>query len=92
MGKIRIAIDAMGGDNAPEAPVRGAIDALNDRKDSISLILDDGCCFVGDLEPLEYAEAYENNRLLKKDWDRILSFAPKTVFFAHRPEKNLASF
>ena len=39
MGKIRIAIDAMGGDNAPEAPVRGAIDALNDRKDSISLIL-----------------------------------------------------
>ena len=30
--------------------------------------------------------------ILKTDWDRILSFAPKTVFFAHRPEKNLASF
>ncbi len=61
-------------------------------KDSVSLIMDDGHCFVGDLEPPEYAEAYENNRLLKTDWDRILSFAPKTVFFAHRPEKNLASF
>ena len=58
-------------------------------KDSVSLIMDDGSCFVGDLEPLEYAEAYENNNPLKTDWDRILSFAPKTVFYAHRPEKNL---
>ena len=58
-------------------------------KDSVSLIMDDGSCFVGDLEPLEYAEAYENSNPLKTDWDRILSFAPKTVFYAHRPEKNL---
>ena len=58
-------------------------------KDSVSLIMDDGSCFVGDREPLEYAEAYENSNPLKTDWDRILSFAPKTVFYAHRPEKNL---
>ena len=58
-------------------------------KDSISLILDDGSCFVGDLDPFEYLEAYDNNTALKSDWDLIMSFHPKTVFYAHRPEKNL---
>ncbi len=58
-------------------------------QDSVSLIMDDGNCFVGDLEPLEYAEAYGSNHLLKTDWERILSFSPKTVFYAHRPEQNL---
>lgn len=58
-------------------------------EDSVSLILDDGSCFAGDLEPSEYLEAYENNTALKNDWDLILSFQPKTVFFAHRPEKKL---
>lgn len=29
--------------------------------DIISLILDDGNCFVGDLEPIEYLDAYEEN-------------------------------
>ena len=58
-------------------------------KDSVSLMLDDGSCFVGDLEPFEYLEAYENNDDLKKDWDLIMSFAPKTVFFSHRPQKKM---
>ena len=57
--------------------------------DSISLILDDGSCFVGDLEPLEYLEAYDNNEELKNDWNLIMSYDPKTIFFAHRPEKKL---
>ena len=56
--------------------------------DSISLILDNGSCFVGDLEPSEYLEAYDNNEALKNDWDLIMSYDPKTIFFAHRPEKN----
>lgn len=56
-------------------------------KDSISLILDDGDCFVGDLDPVEYAEAYEENDALKKDWELIDSFDPKAVFYSHRPEK-----
>ena len=58
-------------------------------EDSVSLILDDGSCFAGDLEPSEYLDAYEDNTALKKDWDLILSFRPKTVFFSHRPEKKL---
>ena len=55
--------------------------------DCITLILDDGDCFAGDLEPIEYIEAYGDNSALKKDWDLILSFDPKRVFFAHRPER-----
>ena len=35
---IRIAVDAMGGDNAPGAVVEGCIQALNERND-ISVIL-----------------------------------------------------
>ena len=58
-------------------------------EDSISLILDDGSCFVGDLEPLEYLEAYDSNLTLKNDWDRIMSYRPNMVYFAHRPEKKL---
>ena len=56
-------------------------------EDSVSLVLDDGDCFVGDLDPFEHIEAYEDNRALKNDWEHILSLNPKRVFFAHRPEK-----
>ena len=58
-------------------------------EDSISLILDNGSCFVGDLEPLEYLEAYDSNPTLKNDWNRIMSYRPNMVYFAHRPEKKL---
>ena len=57
--------------------------------DSVCLMLDDGDCFAGDLEPFEYLQAYENNEALKKDWDLILSFDPKRIFCAHMPEKEL---
>lgn len=56
-------------------------------KDSIALILDDGNCFVGDLEPYEYIGGYEESDALKKDWEVLTSFHPKTVFYAHRPKK-----
>lgn len=57
--------------------------------DSISLALDDGDCFVGDLEPFEYLDAYKDNAPLRRDWEYVLSFNPKRVFFAHMPEKRL---
>ena len=56
-------------------------------RDSVSLVMDDGACFVGDLEPMEYIDAYENNACLKDDWAHILSFHPERIFYAHRPEK-----
>ena len=58
-------------------------------EDSITLVLDDGDCFAGDLEPYEYIEAYGENAGLKSDWERILSFDPERVFYAHRPESIL---
>ena len=57
--------------------------------DSVSLILDGGDAFVGDLEPLEYLEAYGENNALRSDWERILAHHPKRIFYAHRPESIL---
>ena len=55
--------------------------------DSVSLVLDNGDCFVGDLEPFEYIEIYaERNTELQRDWEKLLSFRPKRVFYSHWPE------
>ncbi|MDE6726680.1 MAG: MBL fold metallo-hydrolase [Oscillospiraceae bacterium] len=56
-------------------------------QDSVSLVLDSGVCVVGDLEPIEHIEAYENNVPLKEDWQRIMSFSPKRILYAHANEK-----
>lgn len=56
--------------------------------DSVSLILDDGECFVGDLEPIEYLAAYDRNDALKYDWELIMRYAPKTIYYAHANEKH----
>ncbi len=51
--------------------------------DGIALITDDGNCFAGDLEPMQYIECYEDNALLKKDWEEILKHEPRCVYFGH---------
>lgn len=56
-------------------------------KDSISIILDDGNCMVGDLEPFEYLDAYDHNIKLKNDWEKIMSYHPKRVLYSHANEK-----
>ncbi len=58
-------------------------------KDSISLILDSGECFVGDLEPIEYIGGYEQNEELKRDWEIIMGYEPKVIYYAHANEKIL---
>lgn len=55
--------------------------------DSISLILDDGTCYVGDLEPIDFLDAYEENIALKKDWELIMNYNPKIISYAHANEK-----
>ena len=57
--------------------------------DSISLILDSGECFVGDLEPMEYLGGYEQNKKLESDWELIMSYAPKVIYYSHANEKKL---
>ncbi|MBQ9662654.1 MAG: MBL fold metallo-hydrolase [Oscillospiraceae bacterium] len=55
-------------------------------EDSISLFLDDGSCFVGDLEPLAYLEGYDGNLALKSDWEKIMHRHPKRILYAHANE------
>ena len=56
-------------------------------EDSVSVILDDGNCIVGDLEPIDFLGAYEDNPRLEKDWSRVKSYKPKRIFYAHANEK-----
>ena len=58
-------------------------------EDSISLVLYDGDCLVGDLEPYDYIEAYGDHVKLSSDWERILAFQPKRIYYAHRPERRM---
>lgn len=58
-------------------------------EDSIAVILDDGSCIVGDLEPIDYISAYEHNQKLKSDWEHILSYHPKTIYYGHANAKSL---
>lgn len=58
-------------------------------EDSISVILDDGTCIVGDLEPFEYLAGYEDNEALSADWDTVLGLDPKRICYAHANEKEL---
>jgi len=58
--------------------------------DSISLILDSGECIVGDLEPYQYLEAYDDNAPLKADWEQIRRFDPKRILYAHVNDKGAA--
>jgi glyoxylase-like metal-dependent hydrolase (beta-lactamase superfamily II) len=55
-------------------------------EDSVSIILDDGNCIVGDLEPVEYLAAYDHNPRLKSDWEQIMSYHPKRILSAHANE------
>lgn len=56
-------------------------------EDSVSLVLDNGVCMVGDLEPMEYVEAYDENIGLKEDWKRVMSYNPGIIYHAHANEK-----
>ena len=58
-------------------------------EDSISLLLDDGSCLVGDLEPLAYLAGYEENPALKSDWEQIMARHPKRILYAHANEQRL---
>ena len=59
-------------------------------EDSITLVLDSGDCFVGDLEPMEFMEGYEENKALQSDWEKVMSFSPRVIHYGHAPEKKLS--
>ena len=59
-------------------------------EDSITLVLDSGDCFVGDLEPMEYMDGYEENKALQSDWEKVMSFSPRVIHYGHAPERILS--
>lgn len=56
-------------------------------EDSISVMLDNGICIVGDLEPIDYLGGYDSNIRLERDWELIMSYHPKMIYYAHANEK-----
>ncbi len=64
---------------------------LSHSEDSIYVSLSDGTFILGDLEPLEYLEAYKDNQLLKTDWDNILKQDPKLLLYAHANDKRISN-
>ena len=56
-------------------------------EDSITLALDSGDCFVGDLEPMEFMDGYEENSALQSDWEKVMSFSPRVIHYGHAPER-----
>ena len=59
-------------------------------KDSITFVLDSGDCFVGDLEPMEFMDGYEENKALQSDWEKVMSFSPRVIHYGHAPERILS--
>ncbi len=51
--------------------------------DSVTLILDSGDAFVGDLEPESYLAGYEENEALKADWEAVRAHHPRRIHYAH---------
>lgn len=60
---------------------------LSHSKDGIYVSLSDGTFILGDLEPLEYLDAYQDNPALKDDWNEILSQKPSRLLYAHANER-----
>ena len=59
-------------------------------EDSIYVSLSDGTFILGDLEPLEYLDAYQDNNALRNDWNKILNRKPKLLLYAHANEKRIS--
>lgn len=80
---IKVVVDAMGGDNAPEAPVKGAVEALNEVP-GINIIL------AGRTEEIKKEldkYTYDNGRLSIVHADDIIGFDEPPVM-AIRKKKN----
>ncbi|MBR6477032.1 MAG: MBL fold metallo-hydrolase, partial [Lachnospiraceae bacterium] len=56
--------------------------------DSISLWLDEGVLFVGDLNPLYELELHQGTTI-GESWERLLRLKPKTVYYGHAKKAEL---
>ena len=82
-GMVRVVVDAMGGDNAPQAPIKGAVDALNEVT-NISIIL---AGRTDDIERELKKYTYDKERLRIVHADDVIGFDEPPVM-AIRKKKN----
>ena len=60
---------------------------------SVVISLDqDNILIAGDLEPVEYMDAYEENTPFRNDWDMILRKSPKRVYYAHAGARDISKY
>ncbi len=52
-------------------------------EDHVTLILDEGCAFTGDLPPRDAYEGMVNDRIIKESWRRILGYHIKRIYPGH---------
>ena len=60
-------------------------------EDGIYISLSDGTFILGDLEPLDYLDAYQDNPALKDDWNKILNLKPRRLLYAHANERLISN-
>lgn len=57
--------------------------------DGIALVLDDGACFVGDLEPMAFMNGYPSPSALQADWQRLMARHPRVIHYGHANDQQL---
>ena len=55
--------------------------------DSVCLFLDSGDLIAGDLEPIDFLDAYPEDCPLRDDWRKVLRRRPKRILYAHANER-----
>lgn len=59
---------------------------LGHSQDSVSLVLDDGSVFVGDLYEVKSAITF-NDEIINNSWNKILSCDIKKIYYGHSNEQ-----
>lgn len=72
---IKVAVDAMGGDNAPESPIRGAVEAINADKKVQVYIVGQQEVIVDELNKYQY----DKDRVVVVDAREVIETAEKPV-------------
>lgn len=80
---VRVAVDAMGGDNAPDEIIKGAIEAINDRKDIKVILVGKEDIIKAKLDPYNY----DNSQIEVVNADEIITNDEAPVM-AIRRKKN----
>lgn len=70
--------------------IRGYIYTPGHTNDSISLVLDDGEAFVGDLYPQDQVPLY-NNKILTNSWHKLKDNGVSLIHFAHYADESMTS-